>query len=380
VDTICTLCSKGCNTTAWIKAKPEWAKGARLVRFTPRFNPDVNGYWMCDIGRFRYQWIEGEERLSRPLARDAHGVQQPVAWHDALRTLADRLSRAASERADGLRFLASAHASLEELFLLGRLAGVPGAPRALDQALTLSWSVSVKDQPPGTTFKVPEVDAPNVSGARMLGLAGSGGSAAAPPRPDVSALRTAVLEGRVAALYVLDPGPDGSIGDVQWIVDARAAGRLPLLVVHGVLMTDLARAADLVLPGASFVEKEASYVNDQGRLQGAARAIAPPGEAMEDWRILLTVGEALGAPLGYSTPAEIRSDLVARFPGEPGLQDLGALTFARPIAARHWLQTSNPSERWKWDFMFQDLPPVKGEVDTSALPMPPGSIPLREVR
>ena len=38
VDTICTLCSKGCNTTAWIKAKPEWAKGSRLIRITPRYN------------------------------------------------------------------------------------------------------------------------------------------------------------------------------------------------------------------------------------------------------------------------------------------------------------------------------------------------------
>src|SRR5574342_372631 len=52
VDTICTLCEKGCNTTAWLKAKPEWAKGAQLIRTTPRFNPDVNSYWMCDIGRF----------------------------------------------------------------------------------------------------------------------------------------------------------------------------------------------------------------------------------------------------------------------------------------------------------------------------------------
>ena len=65
-DTICTRCSKGCSTTAWIKAKPEWAKGSSLIRFTPRLNPDVNGYWMCDIGRFDYHWIEGDDRLRRP--------------------------------------------------------------------------------------------------------------------------------------------------------------------------------------------------------------------------------------------------------------------------------------------------------------------------
>jgi hypothetical protein len=34
--------------------------------------------------------------------------------------------------------------------------------------------------------------------------------------------------------------------------------------------------------------------------------------------------------------------------------------FTRPIPARNWLQASNPSERWKWDFLYQDLPPVKG--------------------
>ena len=85
VDTICTQCSKGCNTTAWLKAKPEWAKGSQLIRFTPRLNPEVNGYWMCDIGRFDYHWIEGDDRLpqARSSARRA-ALQQPASWHDAV--------------------------------------------------------------------------------------------------------------------------------------------------------------------------------------------------------------------------------------------------------------------------------------------------------
>jgi len=58
---------------------------------------------------------------------------------------------------------------------------------------------------------------------------------------------------------------------------------------------------------------------------------------------------------------------------------LTMLAFSRPMEARHWLQASNPSERWKWDFMYQDLPPVKGAVDPSALPLPPNAIPLRPV-
>jgi hypothetical protein len=61
------------------------------------------------------------------------------------------------------------------------------------------------------------------------------------------------------------------------------------------------------------------------------------------------------------------------------LQGLSTLGFGQKMAARTWLQSSNPSERWKWDFMYQDLPPVKGTVDPSAVPAR-GLIPLREVK
>jgi NADH-quinone oxidoreductase subunit G len=387
-DTICTQCAKGCNVTAWIKAKPEWAKGSRLIRFTPRFNPEVNDYWMCDIGRFEYHWIEGEDRIVKPMARRGE-LLQPVSWHDAMATLSDRLTAAAMSReqtprseggSDGLspvRFLLSAHASHEELFLFRRLTeelmGDDG-PRAV----SVTWRYREKPQPEGATFKVPAVDAPNVNGARLLGLA-PGAPGADTREADTAALRQAIDAGRVAALYVFDPGPEDSLGDTTWIVKARKSGAIGLLVVQGVLMTDLARAADFVLPGASYVEKEASYTNQQGRLQGTARAIPMPGEAVEDWLILVNLAAALGVTLPYQSAADVRRDIASRLPTVAGLQGLPALTFNMPVEARNWLQASNPSERWKWDFMYQDLPPVKGNVDPSALPLPPGAIPLKQV-
>jgi predicted molibdopterin-dependent oxidoreductase YjgC len=176
---------------------------------------------------------------------------------------------------------------------------------------------------------------------------------------DVSAFRAAVEAGRVKALYVFDPGPDGYMGDVSWVIEAKRAGRLPLLIVQGVLMTALAGAADIVLPGASWVEKDAAYVNGQGRLQGASRAIAPPGDAQEDWQVFVNVGYALRIPLTYQTSAMVRAELAAALAGNERYAGLASLAFARPVTARTWLQSSNPSERWKWDLMFQDLPPVK---------------------
>jgi len=366
VDTICTRCEKGCNTTAWLKAKPEWAKGSRLIRFTPRYVPEVNGYWMCDIGRFDYHWIESEHRLRRPLARDGRGGMQPVSWNDVLRGLVDRLSAAGRSNADGVRFLVSAHASHEELFLFRRLAEeLVGNTNGI----TATWTSSRKPQPAGTKFVVPETDAPNVAGVRAFGLA-----------DEVSKLRAAVEAGRVTALYVYDPGP-ATLGDVEWIINARNKGVLPLLVVQGVLLTPLAEAADFVLPGASSSEKETSYTNAQGRVQGASRAMPLVGESMEDWSILVTVAKALGVDLPYSDAASVRADIGARFAGTPALAGITALTFGEPMEGRHWLEASNPSERWKWDFMFQDLPPVKGALEPSALPPAPVAvIPLKEVK
>ena len=377
-DTMCTMCSKGCSTSAWIKAKPEWAKGSRLIRFTPRYNPDVNGYWMCDIGRFGYHWVEGDNRLRQPLSRDAQGGQRAVPWSDLTSALRDRLAAAGTQNPEGVRFLLSAHASNEELFLFRRLTEELLGPSG-PSAISVSWRVTQKPQPPGTKFVVPSVDAPNVNGARAFGLAS--GSVGEPQREaNLTGLEAAIAAGLVTALYIYDPGPEGSLGDVRWLLDARAAGRVPLLIVQGALMSPLAQVADFVLPGASFVEKEASYVNDQGRLQGASRAIAAPGDAFEDWQILVNLSAALQVPLGYASAAQVRADIAERMGQAPGLAGITELTFMRPTSARTWLQASNPSERWKWDFMFQDLPPVKGSVDRSALPMPPGLIPLKEVK
>jgi NADH-quinone oxidoreductase subunit G len=374
-DTVCTLCSKGCSTTAWIKAKPEWAKGSRLVRITPRLNPDVNGYWMCDVGRFASAWIEGEERIVAPLVRADGGLQKPVRWNEAVSTLAERLGAAGSSNPTGVRFLLSAHASHEELFLFTRLAEDLIGQRS---SIAVSWRVNPKVQPPRTKFRIPAVDAPNVNGARMLGLV-AGAVDDEQGHPDLTLLREEVEAGRVAALFVFDPGPEGSIGDVSWIVEARQRGALPLLIVQGVLLTGLAREADVVLPGATAAEKEASYTNDLGLLQGTARAIPPPGDAMEDWHVLVNLSAALGVPFGYATAAQVRAGLVARHAGVPQLEGLTTLAFAKPLSAKNWLQASNPSERWKWNVMYQDLPPVKFEGEPFSTNFE-GVIPLREVK
>ena len=213
VDTICTLCERGCNTTAWLRAKPEWAKGAQLVRMTPRLNAEVNGYWMCDIGRFEYHWVEGEERLTQPMVRGASGGPVATSWDSALVAAAAVLRKPA--HGPGPRFLLSAHGSHEELYVAARLAQHlldDAAPSSVDVA----WTSSVKPQPASTKFPVPPVDAPNLAGARLLGLTSSQASGTS---ADLSALRHAVESGQVSALFVHDPDP--------WARSATSPGSSP---------------------------------------------------------------------------------------------------------------------------------------------------------
>jgi len=369
VDTICTLCEKGCNTTAWIKAKPEWAKGARLVRMTPRLNPDVNSYWMCDIGRFDYHWVEGDRRLHQPHVVRGSGANRSwdaVPWADALVAVKTAVDAAGGPAA--VRFLVSAHASLEELFVLKQIAGNTGG-------VTMSWRYREKPQPRNTKFRIPAVDAPNLRGARDLGLTTADGTGPT----DLSALRTAVEAGQVKILYVFDPGPDGSLGDTDWIIAARRDGKIHTLVVQTVLRTPLADAADILLAGSAWVEKDATYTNATGHVQAASRVIEPPGDAGEDWQILSKLGVVFDVNLTYASGQAVREAIAESLAAVPGYTDLGTIAFGRPVAARHWLTASNPSERWKWDFMFQDLPPVKFGEDFGPLPRAE-VIPLKDVK
>jgi NADH-quinone oxidoreductase subunit G len=337
------------------------------VRVTPRYNPAVNDYWMCDIGRFDYHWVEGDERLRQAMVRAPGGELQPVEPRAALAAIAERVGAGGGSGA--LRFLISAHASIEELFLLGRMGGAFGLP---EDGVAISWRTRVKPQPPETKFKIPAVDAPNVRGAADLGFPVK---ASAAGEADLAAFRKSVEAGAVKALFVFDPGPAGSIGDVSWVIDAKTSGRLPLLIVQGVLMTDLARAADVVLPGACAFEKDGAYVNQQGRLQAAARSLAAPGDAQEDWQIFVSLAKALGATLAYAEAAHVRADVARALAGNPTYAGLAQLAFARPVGAKHWLQASNPSERWKWDLMFQDVAPVKFDS-----PPDPNAVPYVAIR
>jgi hypothetical protein len=63
----------------------------------------------------------------------------------------------------------------------------------------------------------------------------------------------------------------------------------------------------------------------------------------------------------------VRAAIAEQLAGNAAYANIATISFARPIGARHWLQSSNPSERWKWDFMFQEVNEQKWDGLSAAM-------------
>ena len=132
--------------------------------------------------------------------------------------------------------------------------------------------------------------------------------------------------GRVGALQVGFTPRDGGRSTNE-ILQAAGQGDVSLVYLLGADELDMSRfgeafviyqghhgdraahRADLILPGAAYTEKTATYVNTEGRAQVSRQAVFPPGQAREDWKIIRALSEAVGRKLPYDSLAALRRSL-----------------------------------------------------------------------
>ncbi|MBY6217656.1 NADH-quinone oxidoreductase subunit NuoG [Qipengyuania aquimaris] len=105
-----------------------------------------------------------------------------------------------------------------------------------------------------------------------------------------------------------------------------------------------AHAADIILPAASYAEKDGTYVNTEGRVQFAEKAVFAPGDAREDWTILRALADALKVEVGFDSFAQLQAAMIAEVPalGEEGLADYGALPKADANAKAEGTMSAYP--------------------------------------
>lgn len=125
-------------------------------------------------------------------------------------------------------------------------------------------------------------------------------------------LMNAAHSGEVKALYILAEDPMTSDPDLNHVREALQ--NLDFLVVQDIFMTETAKYADVILPGACFAEKEGTFTSTERRIQRVRKAVDAPGISRPDWQVLCEVATRMGYPMHYNTPSDIMDEIAATTP------------------------------------------------------------------
>jgi formate dehydrogenase alpha subunit len=114
--------------------------------------------------------------------------------------------------------------------------------------------------------------------------------------------------GRLKGMLIVGENPAASFPNPPPRV-SKALDSLELLAVADMFLTETAQLADVVLPSASFAEKEGTFTNFEGRTQPLRKAIEPVGESLPDWKIILRLAREIGPPMPYSSLQDVINEI-----------------------------------------------------------------------
>jgi NADH-quinone oxidoreductase subunit G len=323
VPSVCGLCPVGCNVNVTTRE-------GKVKRILSRNHAEVDQGWLCDKGRFAYQHLYAEDRLRDPLLRVRRRGFEEVSWERALDE-AEQLLRGAegrivtalsgsetveqayalakllrrglsshtavlpeevSDALDGFRLPLSAIADAKVIVVLGDAPVVERAPivdlwirQARRNGARIVTSIEDAGDEPILIWCGPDGD----GGGRVAELAQSVGAKGAFYLPETANAR-GVCDAWAAAddAEATNPDPIGLLivsGDeaaANPAVRAMAEQAEKVLVIsmfHGLA----AGWADLVLPGTSYLERDGTYVNLEGRVQRLRRTVIPPAPDELAW-------------------------------------------------------------------------------------------------
>ena len=303
VPTVCGLCPVGCNTTATTRE-------GKVKRILSRNHPEIDEGWLCDKGRFAYAHLDARDRITAPLAKAGARRFEEISWDDALDRAEELLRKGGASTVTAL----SGGESVEEAYALGRLLrGGLGAntavlpepvPDNLDghraplSALRDAKTIAVIcDEPVVERAPVVELwlKAARRKGAQITYGAPTG-------RVDALVTDQPGLTFGATNVYYLPRTPNGRGVTDAWSAagDGEPADIEPqLLVISGDeaaldpsvrALAERANAvigvgmfeesfrglADLVLPSTSYLERDGTTINLEGRLQRQRRTVLAP--------------------------------------------------------------------------------------------------------
>ena len=138
--------------------------------------------------------------------------------------------------------------------------------------------------------------------------------AALPAKPGLTVVEVfnAICDGNIKGLFIMGENPMVSDPNLNHV--RQALEKVDFLCVQDIFLTDTAQMAHVVLPAASFAEKDGTFTNTERRVQRVRKALDPPGQSRQDWEILCDLSTRMGYPMRYSGPAEIMDEIARATP------------------------------------------------------------------
>ena len=264
-DSVCTRCSTGCSVQLHVQQN-------HLYRIQPRYNPNVNDWWMCDIGRYENAFVHAPERLGSIKRRTGEKFAD-LLWPEGLRAVHEALTGLVAKSGPArLAFVLSPYLTCEEAYLLAVYAKTlsPDVLLALGKVPIVGQDERFK-----SGFTIRAERCPNRRGIEEI-LRHFDKTVL-----DWEAFARKIDAGELDGVYLTANYPD------PWIDETEAARfeRLNLLVVHDILPSPIARKAHFIVPGVTFAEKEGCYVNHAGLIQSSDWGVRPAAGAHADGQV-----------------------------------------------------------------------------------------------
>jgi NADH-quinone oxidoreductase subunit G len=259
-----------------------------IYRLKPRYNPGVNDWWMCDMGRFGWKYAQAGERVAGPLMRRGESVE-PLDWAAVAGAVRFRLQEVARERgAETIAVVLSPFMCCEEAWLLASTVRkmVPGAtlvcgPVPLEEQ-DGCFPVGAADDK--VKFTISRERCPNRRGIERI-IEGLGGATLS-----FADFSSAAAEGKFAGAWISGGYP------IDWVDKdfAKAAEKIDFVVLHDLFPTKLCATAEIILPSCPFSERSGTFMNIAGKIQPFEPAVNPPTGYRRDGQVLYDLAEMTG--------------------------------------------------------------------------------------
>jgi formate dehydrogenase major subunit len=137
------------------------------------------------------------------------------------------------------------------------------------------------------------------------------------PGLKITQMIPAAHDGKLKALYVIGENPLVSDPDLNHC--EKSLGNLDFFVVQDIFMTETAQLADVVLPAVCFAEKDGTFSNTDRRVHLVNKAVEPPGEAWDDWKITCEIATRMGYQMKYESAEKIMEEISKVTPAYGGI-------------------------------------------------------------